>query len=81
MAAVERRLGRVIKERLERKCGLRGSAGSTSTPGNSAGSPFNPNNAKEYAGNPGNPNPDKAGNLHPVSQYDVACVQQTQNGH
>lgn len=61
-----------------------GNTGSTSTPGNSVnspGSPFNPNNAKTYAGNPGNPNPDKTGNLHPVSQYDVACFQQTQNGH
>ncbi len=61
-----------------------GNPGSTSTPGNSMnspGSPFNPNNAKTYAGNPGNPNPGKTGNLHPVSQYDVACFQQSQAGH
>lgn len=56
-----------------------------STPGNStslsvsSGTPFNGNNTKTYAGNPGNPNPDKTGNLHPVSQYDVACYQQTQH--
>jgi hypothetical protein len=57
-----------------------GNPGSTMTPGNAAssqGSPFNPNVVKEYAGNPGNPNPDKTGNLHPVSQYDVACFQQS----
>ena len=70
-----------------------GNTGSTSTPGNAAnspgsgsnpnnnGSPFNPNNTKTYAGNTGNPNPDKTGNTHPVSQYDVACYQQTQHGH
>jgi hypothetical protein len=68
-----------------------GNAGSTVTPGNAAnspgsgpnpnnnGSPFNPNNTKDYAGNPGNPNPSDTGNTHPVSQYDVACFQQTQH--
>ena len=58
----------------------------TSTPGNtqsqsaSSGTPFNPNNTKTYAGNPGNPNPGKTGNLHPVSQYDVACYQTSNHG-
>jgi hypothetical protein len=59
----------------------------TSTPGNatsmaaSSGTPFNPANTKTYAGNAGNPNPDKTGNLHPVSQYDVACFQATMHAN
>jgi hypothetical protein len=39
------------------------------------GSPFNPIAAAPYAGNTGNP----ATNVHAVSQYDVACFQQTQH--
>jgi hypothetical protein len=50
-------------------------------PATAAGRKGNPNNTKTYAGNPGNPNPDKTGNTHPVSQYDVACCQQTRHGH
>jgi hypothetical protein len=53
------------------------------TPGNSGssnGSPFNANVAKTYAGNPGNPT-GPGGNAnnspHAVSEYDVACFQQT----
>ena len=42
---------------------------------NGHGSPFNPNATPPYAGNPGNP----ATNTHAVSQYDVACFQQTQH--
>jgi hypothetical protein len=62
-----------------------GNPGSTLTPGktvSSSGTPFNPANTKVYAGNPGNPTTDPnspAFNLHPVSQYDVACYQQTQH--
>ena len=62
----------------------------SATPGHSAsasnsssnGSPFDPSNAKRYAGNPGNPTTDPnspAFNPKPVSQYDVACFQQTMN--
>jgi hypothetical protein len=55
----------------------------TTTPGNagsSNGSPFNPNVTKEYAGNPGNPTgPGGTANNspHAVSEYDVACFQQS----
>ena len=42
---------------------------------NGHGAPFNPNATPPYAGNPGNP----ATNTHAVSQYDVACYQQTQH--
>jgi hypothetical protein len=56
---------------------------STTTPGNSAnanGSPFNSNVTKTYAGNAGNPT-GPGGNAnnssHAVSEYDVACFQQT----
>jgi hypothetical protein len=62
-----------------------GNPGSTLTPGKtvtSSGTPFNSNNTKVYAGNSGNPTTDTnspAFNLQPVSQYDVACFQQTQH--
>jgi hypothetical protein len=52
------------------------------TPGNAGsanGSPFNPDVTKNYAGNPGNPpgngTPDRS--AHAVSEYDVACYQQS----
>lgn len=62
-----------------------GTPGSTLTPGktvSSSGTPFNPANTKVYAGNLGNPTTDPnspAFNPQPVSQYDVACYQQTQH--
>lgn len=52
-----------------------GNTGTASLAPNSHGSPFNPNATPPYAGNPGNP----ATNQHAVSQYDVACFQQTQH--
>jgi hypothetical protein len=61
------------------------STGSNLAPGKtvtSTGTPFNPANTKVYAGNTGNPTTDPnspAFNPHPVSQYDVACYQQTQH--
>lgn len=60
-------------------CGNPGSV----TPGNSAsanGSAFNPNITKTYAGNAGNPTGPGGGannSPHAVSEYDVACFQQT----
>jgi hypothetical protein len=55
---------------------------SLSTPGGAAGargSPFNPSGVAgtRYAG----AQPQNSNNPHSVSQYDVACFQQTQHGH
>lgn len=52
------------------------------TPGNSAnatGSPFNPNGTagQNYAGNPGTASSEHSNSNKSVSQYDVACVQQS----
>ena len=53
----------------------------TQTPGNSANgqSPFNPNgqSGMVYAGNPGTASLANANSTHAVSQYDIACFQQT----
>ena len=63
-----------------------GSPDATATPGNAAnanGSPFNPNGqaGTVYAGNPGTASAEHANSTHAVSQYDIACFQQTQHGH
>jgi hypothetical protein len=60
-----------------------GSSNATSTPGNSAnanGSPFNPNGeaGTVYAGNPGTASSEHANSVHAVSQYDIACFQNSQ---
>jgi hypothetical protein len=52
------------------------------TPGNSAaaaGSVFNPTGVAGtvYAGNPGTASAANANSVHAVSQYDIACFQQT----
>lgn len=55
------------------------------TPGNSAsnntGSPFNPNGTAGtvYAGNPGTASQNHSNSNNSVSQYDVACYQQSVN--
>lgn len=54
----------------------------TMTPGNSAaaaGSVFNTNGVAGtvYAGNPGTASATNANSVHAVSQYDIACFQQT----
>jgi hypothetical protein len=53
----------------------------TTTPGNasSAQSPFNPNGnaGAHYAGNPGTASLAHSNSTHAVSQYDIACFQQT----
>lgn len=53
----------------------------TVTPGNSSNgqSPFNPNGqaGTVYAGNPGTASAQHANSTHAVSQYDIACFQQT----
>lgn len=53
----------------------------TQTPGNAANaqSPFNPNgqSGTVYAGNPGTASLEHANSSHAVSQYDIACFQQT----
>jgi hypothetical protein len=59
------------------------SVGNT-TPGNSAnspGSPFNPNGnaGLHYAGNPGTASLAHSNSPHPVSDYDIACFQQSQH--
>ena len=57
----------------------------TTTPGNSANgqSPFNPNgqSAQVYAGNPGTASMLHSNSPHSVSEYDIACFQQTVHGH
>jgi hypothetical protein len=62
-----------------------GSPGATSTPGKAAdaNSPFNPdgNAGMHYAGNPGTASLAHSNSPHAVSQYDIACFQQTQHGH
>jgi hypothetical protein len=62
-----------------------GSPNATSTPGNAANanSPFNPNRnaGMHYAGNPGTASLEHSNSTHAVSQYDIACFQQTQHGH
>ena len=60
-----------------------GSPNATTTPGNSvnaAGSPFNPSGqaGTVYAGNPGTASAANANSTHAVSQYDIACFQNTQ---
>jgi hypothetical protein len=56
----------------------------TITPGNSAvaNSPFNPNgqSGTVYAGNPGTASSAHSNSPHAVSQYDIACFQQTVHG-
>jgi hypothetical protein len=52
------------------------------TPGNAgsaSGSPFNPSGTAGtvYAGNPGTASLANANSVHAVSQYDIACFQQT----
>jgi hypothetical protein len=57
----------------------------TSTPGNSANaqSPFNPdgNAGAHYAGNPGTASAEHSNSTHSISEYDIACYQQTVHGH
>jgi hypothetical protein len=58
----------------------------TSTPGNSAsshGSPFNPDGqaGTVYAGNPGTASANHSNSPHSISEYDIACFQQTSHGH
>jgi hypothetical protein len=57
----------------------------TSTPGNSANaeSPFNPNGnaGQHYAGNPGTASSEHSNSTHSISEYDIACFQQTVHGH
>lgn len=53
------------------------------TPGNAVnanGSPFNPNGVSGgvYAGNPGTASATHSNSTHAVSQYDVACFQNSQ---
>ena len=68
--------------------GTGGGTGSTScqnfttTPGNaaSAQSPFNPSggeSAENYAGNPGTASLQHSNSPHSISEYDIACFQQT----
>ncbi len=56
----------------------------TSTPGNAvnANSPFNPdgNSGLHYAGNPGTASLLHSNSTKAVSQYDIACFQQTTHG-
>jgi hypothetical protein len=59
-----------------------GSPGATSTPGNAVnanGSPFNPNGqaGTVYAGNPGTASAEHSQSGNAVSQYDIACFQNT----
>ena len=71
--------------------GTGGGTGSTScqnfttTPGNaaSAQSPFNPNGraGQVYAGNPGTASMLHSNSPHSVSEYDIACFQQTIHNH
>ena len=71
--------------------GTGGGTGSTScgnfttTPGNSssAQSPFNPlgNAGTRYAGNPGTASAEHSNSTHSISEYDIACFQQTTHGH
>ena len=53
----------------------------TTTPGGSASgqSPFNPNGqaGQVYAGNPGTKSQQHSASNHSVSEYDIACFQQT----
>jgi hypothetical protein len=55
----------------------------TATPGKSAdaNSPFNPNgnSGLHYAGNPDTSSLEHSNSQHAVSQYDIACYQQTVN--
>jgi hypothetical protein len=57
----------------------------TSTPGNSASaqSPFNPTGqaGQVYAGNPGTASALHSNSPHSISEYDIACYQQTVHGH
>jgi hypothetical protein len=60
-----------------------GSPNAMTTPGNStnaSGSPFNPNGTAGtvYAGNPGTASLAHANSTHAVSQYDIACFQNSQ---
>ena len=56
-----------------------GSAGSTSQP-NGFGTNGFANAAAVYAGSPGTPSATN-GAPNAISEYDIACYQQTQNGH
>jgi hypothetical protein len=56
-----------------------GSAGSTSQPNGFGTSGF-ANAAARYAGSPGTPSAAN-GASNAISEYDIACYQQTQNGH
>ncbi len=62
-----------------------GSPGATVTPQSATarGSPFNPIGiaGMHYAGNPGTASLAHANSVHAVSQYDIACFQQTQHQH
>jgi hypothetical protein len=62
-----------------------GNANTMSTPGKAAdaNSPFNPdgNAGQHYAGNPGTNSLEHSNSVHAVSQYDIACFQQTVHGH
>jgi len=53
----------------------------TTTPGNAANgqSPFNPNgqSGQVYAGNPGTASLQHSNSPHSISEYDIACFQQT----
>ncbi len=56
----------------------------TQTPGSSGtvgGAPFNPNGTagSHYAGNPGTASANHSNSATAVSQYDIACFQQTQH--
>jgi hypothetical protein len=58
-----------------------GSPNATATPGKAANanSPFNPNGqaGMVYAGNPGTASAEHSNSTHAVSQYDIACFQNT----
>ena len=57
-----------------------GSPGATSAPAGFSTGGF-ANAESHYAGSEGTPSAQHANSSHAVSQYDVACYQQTQNGH
>ena len=57
----------------------------TTTPGKaaSAQSPFNPNGnaGLHYAGNPGTASAAHSNSTHSISEYDIACFEQTIHSH
>jgi hypothetical protein len=55
-----------------------GSPGSTAMPAGFATAGF-ANAAAHYAGSPGTPSAEHGSATHAISEYDIACYQQTQN--